>query len=99
LKLSPKEFSGAWKRVVKLAQAGNVTSSAAHAVIQEALPDNCGRSAFSTRSPNPNRPHRKLPIGQIIVLLYEARRCVEKNQYEQAFEALERIEKLLCGPI
>jgi hypothetical protein len=94
LKLSAEAFPGAWERALKLAQTGKVTPRVARAVIQDILPK---EKQPSTR-PSQRRAAGKLPMGQILVVLHEARQCIEKHQDDRAKEALERIEKLLCGP-
>jgi hypothetical protein len=91
LKLAPAQFPAAWERAVGMAHTGNVPTNVARAVIEELHPSGNGNSSQRQKK-------SKVPIGQILVLLYQARRCVEKHQDEQAFEAIDRIEKLLCGP-
>lgn len=96
LKLSAEQFPGAWERAVRLAKTGTVTPRIARIVIREVEPT----AATLTGSDGRSRPKlkRKFHLGQVIALLYRARCCIEKNQDENAIEALERIEKLLCGP-
>lgn len=90
LKLSPEDFPGAWNKVVKTAK-GKVTNKIVQAVIRELLPKD-------RRAKKRKRTKAKLPLGQILALLTEAKRQVEKGEKDGALAALERIEGLLFGP-
>ena len=96
LKLAPEEFPGAWKRAVKTAKDGKVTPNVVQAVIHELLPNNRnqvrpGKKGKRTKS------KAKLPAGQVLVLLTEAKRQIQNGETDKALAALERIESLLFG--
>lgn len=95
LKLSAKDFPSAWRRAVKMAKMGKVTPRVAQAVVFEILPRQNTRPDLTHKSQWVKK--RKIPIGQILVLLQTTKYCVEKSLADQAIEALDRIEKLLCG--
>ncbi len=96
LKLAPGEFPGAWRRAVRIAKQGKVTPSIAQTVIRERLPNGDDR-AGATLKLKRYKSRGKLPIGQILVLLYETKRRIEKGETEQALASLDQIESVLCG--
>ena len=94
LKLAPEEFPGAWKRALKTAKEGKVTTRVVQAVIRELLPgeqDQVGVGKKGKRS----KSKEKLPLAQVLLLLTEAKRQITKGETDKALAALERIEDLL----
>jgi hypothetical protein len=94
LKLAPEEFPGAWKRAVKTAKEGKVTTKVVQAVIRELLPKNHDQ-VRAGRKGKRGKSKGKWPGGQVLALLTEAKRQVQKGETDKALEALERIEGLL----
>ena len=97
LKLDPKEFPSGWEKVITRAKDGKVTPSLVREVVGELLPNGGppGRISKPARSRSPNGGGQ---LGQILILLAEAKRSAEKGATEQVLDALERIENLLFGP-
>ena len=95
LKLPPGEFPGAWRSVFRAAKEGKITPSAIRAAIRDLRSERTG-SIDVPQKPIMRNSKRKLPLGQILVLLYETKRKVEKGETALAIAALERIENLLC---
>lgn len=96
LKLAPKEFPSAWKQVVKTAKEGKVTPRVVQVVVRKLLPTGSAHSPGFGKKKRRNLQSKTL--GEILVLLHDARRRVEKGETEEAVAALERIERVLCGP-
>jgi len=96
LKLEPKDFPEAWKQVLERAKDGKITSQLIGGIINEVALTKVGRKIRTT---NPTRVSlSKGTIGEIIVLLDQAKRQIQKLQCEEAeraIEQLERVEKLL----
>ncbi len=92
LKLAPEEFPGAWKRAVKTAKEGKVTTKVVHAVIRELLPNYRNHAGKKGKR---RKLKSKWPQGEVLVLLNEAKRQVKSGGTEKALAALERIESLL----
>jgi hypothetical protein len=97
LKLAPGEFPGAWKRAVKTAKEGHVTASIVQAVIRELLLPNGQDQLRAGKKKRTGKSKAKLPAGQFLALLNEAKRQVEKGETDKALATLERIESLLFG--
>ena len=73
LKLAPEEFPGAWKRALKTAKEGKVTTRVVQAVIRELLPgeqDQVGVGKQGKRC----KSKEKLPLAQVLLLLTEEKR-------------------------
>jgi hypothetical protein len=96
LKLEPEEFPKVWEQVAKRARDGKVTPTLVRAVISE-LPPGRVRPVAAARKSKPGKSRSKIPLGQILVLLQEAKRRVEKGEVELALAALDRIESVLFG--
>jgi hypothetical protein len=96
LKLAAEEFPGAWRRAVKIAKEGTVTSRIVQGVVRELLPARHDRVVAATKLKRA-RARGRIPVGQILVLLFETKRRVEKGETEEALAALEQIENVLCG--
>jgi len=96
LKLAPEEFPGAWKRAVKTAKEGKVTTSVVQAVIRELLPNDQDQVRAGKKGKR-SKSKAKLPVGEVLTLLNEAKRQVQKGETDKALAALERIEGLLFG--
>ncbi len=92
LKLAPEEFPGAWKRAVKTAKEGKVTTQVVQAVIRELLPNNEKQAGKNGET---STLKGKWPKGQVLVLLNETKRQIQKGETEKAVAALEKIESLL----
>jgi hypothetical protein len=95
LKLPAQEFPGAWKRVVTIAE-GRVTRSVLETVIHDLLPDNRPARASGKRRQRKPTPS-KLPLGQILMILQDARRRILHHETDEALAALDKLEALLCG--
>jgi len=80
-----------------MAKQGKVTPAIAQVVIRERLQNGEERAGTIVKLKR-YKSRGKLPIGQILVLLYETKRRIEKGETEQALAALEQIESVLCGP-
>ncbi len=94
LKLDAKVFPKAWEETVKRAGGGKVTLTIVKSVVREFY-----RKSVPRANPKPlRRSVAKVPIGQIIVLLHDAKKRIEKREVEEAVALLERIEALLRGP-
>jgi hypothetical protein len=87
LKLEPEVFPGAWKKAVKTAKGGKVTTGIVRAVIRELYPDDADGKKRKRR--------KQVPVGQCLALLNEAKRSMEKGERDLVLSALERIEALL----
>jgi len=94
LKLAPEAFPRAWQHVTELAKDGKVTSSLVQGVICELSPIGTRRTPQAARS-KLNKPIKDVRLGQILALIQEARRSVEKHNVDQALAALQNIETLL----
>jgi hypothetical protein len=97
LKLAPEAFPRAWQRVTERAKDGKVTSFLVQAVIAELWP-NVTLQIPPDRKSKLNKSVQGVRLGQILVLIQEARRNVEKHDVEQALAALQNIETLLFEP-
>jgi len=96
LKLAPEEFPGAWKRAVKTAKEGKITSSVVQAVIRELLPNNEGQAQAGKKGKR-SKSKARWPGGQVLLLLNETKRQVKKGETEKALAGLEQIEDMLFG--
>lgn len=90
LKLAPEDFPQAWKCVVDIAKEGRITAS----VIQKVLE---GLSQNHEKRSNGKQRRPRVPVGQIIMLLYQTKKRITKGETDEALEDLDRIEKLLIG--
>ncbi len=98
-KLSPEEFPKAWKKAVERAVNGKITPGLVQAVIAELSSDHsCPAEPVLTSRKVSTQWKMKIPLGQVLVLLHEAKRNVEKGLSEQALAVLERIEDVVFGP-
>jgi hypothetical protein len=97
LKLPREEFPTAWKRALKQANEGKITPGILQTVVDEFLPH---RTLGAPSGKRPRRAKRQtdLPKAQILVLLQEARKRIEKHQLEEALAALDNIENVLFNP-
>jgi hypothetical protein len=80
LKLEPEAFLGAWKRAVKNAKGGKVTIRIVQAVIRDLLPK-------EAEGKKKKRRKAKVPLGQFLALLNEAKRCMEKGESDKVLAA------------
>jgi hypothetical protein len=95
LKLRPAEFPSAWKEVLKRANDRKVTA----ALVQEVVDELISKEAQGGAATRPaKRPARSAQMGEVLALLQEAKRAVEKGFALEATYALERIESLLFEP-
>lgn len=92
LAIEPKDFPKAWEAAVKAADNGRVTQSIAREVVREI--SGTSRSATRSRAKRLGIPE-KLPLGQVLSQLLQARRHVEHHEAEEALAALDAIERLL----
>ena len=97
LRLAPEQFPGAWKQAVKSAKEGRVTTRIVQAVIHDLMPTSQGL-AQANKGWKRSKSKAKLPVGRLLMLLYEAKQQVEKGETVKALAALENIESLLCRP-
>jgi hypothetical protein len=94
LKLDTKVFPKAWEETLKRAAGGKVTLTIVKSVVREFY----RKSAVRANPKPPRRSAAKVPIAQIIELLHDAKKRIEKREVDEAVALLERIETLLCGP-
>jgi hypothetical protein len=97
LKLDPKVFPKAWEETLKRAGGGKITLTTVKSVVRDFY-----RKSAIRATPKPaRRSDSKVPVGQIIVLLHDAKKRIEKREVEDAVAVLERIERLLLsqGPV
>ena len=97
LKLDPKVFPKAWEETLKRAGGGKITLTTVKGVVRDFY-----RKSAIRATPKPaRRSGGKVPVGQIIVLLHDAKKRIEKREVEEAVAVLERIERLLLsqGPV
>jgi len=97
LRLQAEAFPGAWQQVLARAKDGKVTSALIRGFITEIAPQGpkpvrCGRGSTSFKF------SKRFMPGQIVALLHEAKRRIEKGESEQALAAIEKIDSLLFGP-
>jgi len=97
LKLSPEEFPKAWKRVVERAADGKVTPAVIQEIIHEFSPQSSDPAA-PVKTPKLASPQWRPPLGQVLMLLFQAKRCVEKDLAKEALAILDRIEDVLFRP-
>ena len=97
LKLPREEFPNAWKRALKQANEGKITPRILQTVVDEFLPHRTLGASSGKRSRSAKR-QTNLPKAQILVLLQEARKRIEKHQLEEALAALDNIENILFKP-
>jgi hypothetical protein len=96
LKLQPEVFPKAWEEAIRRAKNGKVTSNSLRMLIAEISPRERPQEINLKRLKRMR--YGKAPPGQVLGLLHEAKRRVEKGETEQALAALEKIESLLYGP-
>jgi hypothetical protein len=97
LKLAPEEFPRIWKQVIRRANGGKITSELIgdhnHEPDSPGLAETGGPFRKSTRT-----SLSKSAVGEIIVLLDQAKRHIDLNEVETAKGDLERVEPLLLTP-
>jgi hypothetical protein len=94
LKLKPEAFLKAWERTVRRAKGGKVTPSLVRDVVAEITP----KSTVATKGSKRSRSERKVPVGQILVLLHDAKGRLKRGETDDALAVLEQIEAALCSP-
>ncbi len=94
MKLTPEEFPKAWKETVSSAGAGKITGKLIRKVVARLTAEN-GPAPPAAKSGQRKKPQSRIPQGQILVLLQDARKGIETSDKERALSALERIEQLL----
>jgi hypothetical protein len=94
LKLTPEEFPAAWKKAVKSATQGKVTPTIVQAVINYLLAKKQDRPR-SRKNATKKTVSLRIPAGQVLMLLTEAKRQIKSGDTDKAVAALERIESLL----
>ena len=97
-KLDAKVFPKAWKETIKRAGGGKITLTTVKSVVREFY-----RKSAIRATPKPaRRSADKVPagqiVGQIMVLLHDAKKRIQKHEVDEAVAVLERIERLLCSP-
>jgi hypothetical protein len=97
LRLEPEAFPRVWEQALARAQNGRVTSNLVQRIIAEVRPARLG-CAKPPKPRKPINPWQRPSAGQLLVLLEEARRRIQKAETEQALAALDRIELLVFGP-
>lgn len=97
LRLQAEAFPGAWQQVLARAKDGKVTSELIRGFITEIAPQEPKTGRCSGKSDRLKFAKRFMP-GQIVALLHDAKRRIEKGENEQALEAIEKIDSLLFGP-
>jgi len=94
LKLPPEGFPGAWRQAIEKAKKGKITTSIVQAVLKDLIPV-CQGQGRNGKNGNRRKSKARLQVGQVLVLLNEAKRQVEKGDTSDTIAVLERIESLL----
>lgn len=94
LKLAPEAFPQAWQNVTERAKDGKVTLSMVQGVICELSSNGTCRTP-PARKAKRSKPINGVQLGQILALIQEARRNVDKHDSEKVLAALQNIEDLL----
>jgi hypothetical protein len=96
LRLKPEEFPKAWKEIVDKAPEGKITTRLVETIAKSLCHD---AQEFGSdhvpKAPKRVASQRKFPRGQVLALLHDIRRSLEKGQVEHSLEAVDRIEQLL----
>jgi hypothetical protein len=97
LKLKPEEFPKAWKEVVEKAPDGKITTRLVETVAKSLChgEDMRGGLAPNCKPPTRSGPRQKLPLGQVLALLHDIRRSLQKGQVVHCLEVVDRVEQLL----
>jgi hypothetical protein len=96
LKLKAEMFPKAWQQAVQKANNGKVTPCLVRTLIAE-ISSKSSNQNVKRRNPKPT--DRKIAFGEIISLLSETRRAIEKHQTEGSLESLQKLEDLLTRVI
>jgi hypothetical protein len=94
LKLKPEAFAAGWAEVVKLATDGEVTPKLVRSVARS-MAENAANRCPSLSKKRARRAHPKIHLGQILSLVLETKRRVQKGEKESVLDTLERIQELL----
>lgn len=93
LKLEPEAFPRAWEAVVAKAKNGRITSTLIRGLLSEIAPEvKAPRKRKRSCAPIYSR---RFPVGEILVLLHETKRKIERHELEKAIETIDRIESLM----
>jgi hypothetical protein len=95
LKLEPEAFPIAWEQAIKRAKDGKITPGLVRSVVAEFF-SSTGEESKTTGRERPKSPS-KATLGQVLTLLLEAKKRIEKGEWEEALAALDRIEWELFG--
>jgi hypothetical protein len=96
LKLEPGIFPTVWEQALNRAKDGRITSEIARSLVAEISAQNKAKASASRKSKRPKLP-KGCSLGEIMVLLGEAKRGIEKGEIEKAIAAIDRIDSLLFG--
>lgn len=96
LKLEPESFPKAWEQAIARAKNGKITSEIIQTLVKEILPQPDRTAKANKRRRAFNMP-KGCSIGQILVLLNEAKSGIEKGEMEKAISAIDRVDSLLLG--
>lgn len=94
LQLEPDKFPKAWNEIVSRAKGGKITPKLVESVVRE-LKIPASNQAAPMKKVKRTKRLGKIPLGEILMLLQETKRRVEKGQTEEALAALTKIECIL----
>jgi len=96
LKLQPEAFPKAWEQVIARAKNGRITSGLIRDLVEELEPQEKGEVKTESRTKTFRFSKRCKP-GQIVALLHETKRRIEKGETRESIATLQTIENLLFG--
>jgi len=94
LKLKPEEFPKAWEQAVQNAKNGKMTPSLIRTLIAE-----ISAKTSNVKRRKPQQADKRIAFGEIISLIAETRRAIEKHQVEGSLESLQKLEDVLTRVI
>jgi len=97
LRLEPEAFPGAWQQVVARAKDGKITSELIQVLITE-ISSNGKKQSSRVDTLKRSKFSKNCLPGQIVALLQDAKRRIEKHELDQAIATIERIDALLFAP-
>jgi len=93
LKLEPGEFPKAWNEALARAKDGKLTEKMLSDVVSELC--DCKRHSAQAKRRTRLRKRGDAPLGNILVLLHEAKQLLLKGEAERAIATMDKIEVLL----
>ncbi len=96
LKLEPEIFPKAWEQAIRKSKEAKLTPGLIREVITEIAPDAVRPRRPAMRS-RKARPFGTFSLGEVLILLADVKRRVEKQETREALAALEKAECLLLA--